>query len=251
MFGRLGLNILSKYIPPAQNVPVPQFINMDFESPLNQDGTIPGWTKILNRIEFASGSGSYTPLYGGISTILGVPTPTDPTPNAIYSPDSVGHPNINGMSPGQGTGPAVYSISLANIGATGTNQSLYLDNGRFYLTGTNSSGGVLYGPAIYSNNPVICAIGDIIDLSYKVDGSGDYANVYGYLLDPTRSGDARYIQILDYTGNNTSWQQASITIQTNQVGNWYFVFICGTYDYTFGTYVGSSLWIDEVKITKA
>lgn len=195
----------------------PEFPNGSFESGYT------GWTVIQSRIR----------LNGG-TTILGAPTPTDPTPN-IYK--ATGDTTVTGDT-------YSYGLDTTDKPPNGGTQSLYLRN-----RGTVPSYGLLYGPAVYSTNLVTANVGDKISFWWRALGTQDSYNVYAYLLDPV-SSPVRYIQLLDatsQTATNTSWAEASIIIQSGQQGNYYFVFINGGYDATGGTVVGSDLKIDIVK----
>lgn len=200
--------------------PQVQFPNGGFES-----GTT-GWTVINSRIQ----------LNGG-TTILGEVTPTDPTPRPYSSPGeatSISSESYN------------YNLDTTDIPPTGGTQCLRLVN-----NGVVNSFGLLYGPAVYSINTVIAEAGDKISFWWRAIGSSDAYNIYAYLLDPTKSGSNKYIQLIRATaaagGTQTAWAEASVIIQPNQVGNYHFVFINGSYDASGGTVVGAELKIDMVQ----
>lgn len=200
----------------ASTPPVYTFPNAGFES-----GTT-GWTLLNQQIR----------LNGG-TTILGWPTPTDPTPNPIggggrVSPGDIG--TFSGPSSGLtsspfGTGSAV----LLNIP---TQQVI--------------AGIIIYGPVLYSNNPVYVVAGTKLRFNWYAQPGGDAYNVFGYMLNPVTG---QTITILDdMSPDNGGLKTTAITFTAGQAGTYHFVFVCGAYDYTHGTVIGASLIIDNVII---
>jgi hypothetical protein len=215
----------------ANQAPAEQFPNPGFEEAFT------GWTVLNQRVS----------LNGG-STILGVPTPTDPTPNPVSG---------SGTSPGNATSfsGASFNFSLDTVDKppNGESQSVALT-----FRGVVNQGAIIYGPVVYSNNTVIAEIGDKISFYWRAlsgnDAStGDAYNVYAYLVNPSAVPPS-YIQLLDANSAtivNTSWAEASVIIPSGKEGNYHFVFVNGGFDATFGTVIGSDLKIDNVRRTKA
>jgi len=216
-----------------QEVPVEDFPNGDFET-----GSISPWDTLNQQIK----------LNGG-TTILGWPTPTDPTPRPTNSSGQ--------QSPGDiVTVPSsVFSSTIINDNGpsdSGT-KALRLSSGTF--TGPSSSAGfILYGPAVYSTSPVIAYEGDTLQFDWRAESgtvasAGDAFNVFGYLLNPNTG---QTIIVLDVNANSlgfqTSWQTVSRTFQSNEAGPWHYIFIAGSFDATFGLVIGSSLVIDNVDL---
>ena len=213
----------------ANQAPAEQFPNPGFEEAFT------GWTVLNQRVS----------LNGG-STILGVPTPTDPTPNPVSSSTSPG----NAAS---FVGSFNFGLDTTDVPPNGQTQSVSLT-----FRGSVNEGAIVYGPVVYSNNTVIAEVGDKISfwwraLSGNDAGDGDAYNVYAYLVNPSAS-PVRYIQLLDANSAslvNTAWAEASVIIQPGQEGSYHFVFVNGGFDATFGTVIGSDLKIDNVRRTKA
>lgn len=210
---------------------------VEFPNPGFEDGLI-NWQILNTRVR----------LNGG-STILGWPTPTDPTPTPVNSDGEV--------SPGDVATSRYenYTFSLVSDAPpeTGGTTALRLDS-----EASMGEGGVLlYGPAVISESRVIADVGDSVEFAWKalsgVDaGVGDAYNVFAYMIEQSTG---RTIVILDENasdlGFSTDWQYASRTIQEGEAGEYHFVFICGSFDATFGQIVGSSLLIDNVQLIKA
>jgi hypothetical protein len=213
---------------------VAEFPNSGFE-----DGLI-NW-QILNTRIFLNGG----------TIILGHPTPTDPTPNPISS-------EFGGISsPGDIGSPISenYTFSIVSDAPPGTGgtSALRLDSEAFMDTG----GVLLYGPAVISESRVIAQVGDSVEFDWKAlsgpsAGVGDAYNVFAYMIEPATG---RTIIILDENASSlafsTNWQRASRPILEGEAGEYHFVFICGSFDATFGRVIGSSLLIDNVQIVKA
>jgi hypothetical protein len=209
----------------------------DFPNPGFEDGLI-SWQILNTRIK----------LNGG-TTILGYPTPTDPTPNprssnGLDSPGDIGEIEFED-----------YSFSIVNDAPPGTGgtSALRLDS----AAGMDRGGVLLYGPAVISENRVVADIGDTVTFDWKalsgVDaGVGDAYNVFAYMIDPS---NGKTIILLDENATSlafsTNWQLSSRTVQSGEEGEYHFVFICGSFDATFGQIVGSSLLIDNVQLIKA
>lgn len=220
----------TKYGPP----PVLTFPNSGFEN-----GTT-GWTLINRQIWLNN-----NPLPGGLSTILGWPTPTDPNPNPysdskrLYSPGAVSYfPNGS-------------SISLVSSPfGTGSAVALTINSGSVtYPNLTAARGTLLYGPAIVSDNAGLVVAGTTLQFNYYAQPGGDAYNIYGYMLD-TDTG--RTITILrEMSPNNGGLQTSPLrTFTAGEAGNYHFVFIGGAFDYTFGRYIGATLIIDNITLTQ-
>lgn len=200
----------------ASTPPLYTFTNSNFSSGAT------GWTFVNSQVH----------LNGG-TTILGWPTPTDPTPNPS---------GPYGTSPGD-----VSSFSGANSGIGtspfGTGNAAYLNiPDQFISTG----GTILYGPVLYSNNPVYVVAGTKLNFTWYAQPGGDAYNVYGYMLNPVTGST---IELLDAMSPNLgSAQTVYKEFTSEQAGTYHFVFVCGAYDYTHGTFIGATLWIDNVII---
>jgi subtilisin family serine protease len=213
-----------KRIPPRV---LPVFENYGFER------GIFGWRVVSNRVK----------LNGG-SILAGWPTPTDPTPTPV-SP--------SGTSPGDTsvgfTGSFSYTLETADLPPSGETKCLRLSQNPGTI---DYSGNILYGPALYSDFAVPFSVGDSIVVSWKALAGGDAYNIYSYLVNQDTGA---CIQILDQTGANdtasTSWTTVTRTITSGQEGNYHLVFVAGSFDYTFGRYIGGEFLVDNIQINKA
>lgn len=200
---------------PLYSFPNPTFVNFT------------GWTLLNQQIH----------LNGG-STILGWPTPTDPTPNPVGGSSRNGGP----ISPGD-VSPFVAASSIALTttpftGATGTAALLTIADQNISVAGT-----LLYGPVIYSTDPVYVVEGTILSFQWKAIPGGDASNPYGYMLNPLTGAT---IELLDITTTTTVEQTVTKTFTAAQAGIYHFVFVCGAFDYTFGYFIGARLAIDNI-----
>jgi hypothetical protein len=208
----------------------------DFPNPGFEDGLI-SWQILNTRIR----------LNGGTS-ILGWPTPTDPTPNPVNSDNDTSSGDASIVLEPE------YTYSLVNDAPPDTGGAFAL---RLESSAVSNAGALLYGPAVVSENSVVAEVGDIIEFDWKAlsgafSNVGDAYNVFAYILNPITG---QTIVILDQNainvGFSTDWQHSSRTIQEGEAGTYNFIFICGSFDATFGTVIGSALLIDNVQLTKA
>ena len=210
------------------------FTNNDFSdtTPVTTSGTtvsIPGWTVELSQIALAPDDTAGTG--GVVRTIGGFATPTDPTPNPVngartsagddYAPSNAGSMNYE-FSDG--------SMRLLSTGMT-----------------SNAGGDVIHGPYIISDNSVSLVAGDKVTFNWRAANGADAFDVYAYLLN---TADGSTIELLDEMANgSTDWAPAEVTVNTP--GDYKFVFISGTFDYTFGRALGASLYIDDIDVESA
>jgi len=210
------------------------FSNNDFSqtTPVSTSGTtvsIPGWTIELSQValgpDATAGSGGVTRSIGGFAT------PTDPTPNPA---------NGGSVSAGDDYAPS-------NAGT----MSYEFADGAMRLVSTsmtsNAGGDVIHGPYIISNDDVALSVGDTVSFNWKAANGADAFDVYAYLLN---TADGSAIELLDETANgSTNWATSETTVTT--AGDYKFVFISGTFDYTFGRALGASLYIDDITVDSA
>ncbi|MBR0646952.1 Ig-like domain-containing protein [Plastoroseomonas hellenica] len=121
---------------------------------------------------------------------------------------------------------------------------------RLFNSGTTSAGfDVVHGPTAYSETFASQA-GDILKFDWKAAAGGDAYDAFGYLMNAD-TGQA--ITVLDETGADDTgvkdWTTASVVVPST--GNWYFVFVAGTYDFTGLMGVGGSLYIDNFSVTRS
>lgn len=209
--------------------PLLTFANGGFET-----GDLTNWTSYNQQVS----PGGTVP--GKTSTLLGCPIPADPT-----TPSGSG-----GVSPGQAsTFSGGFTTQIVAPGyASAYCVKLTITSGN-----VGTGGQMVYGPAIVSNAPAIAEVGDRISFWWTAQGGGDAFNVFAYAINPDAS--CQNIILLNSTGGSASattpWTQVTRVIGAGEAGNYYFVFICGTFDYTFGRAVGATLSIDSVQMQKA
>ena len=209
------------------------FDNNDFSetAPVSTSGTtvsVPGWTIELSQVALGPDDSAGA---GGVSrSIGGFATPTDPTP----------HPT----SPsGQVSRGDDYTPTSA-----GTFNYEFIDGYmRLFSSGLTVNGGdVTHGPTIISDSSVSLSAGDSVQFNWKAANGGDAYDVYAYLLETTTGAT---IELLDDTATSSDWSPVDVTVST--AGDYKFVFVSGTFDETFGTVSGASLYIDDVAVTSS
>ena len=204
------------------------FTNGDFSSSsVSVNGnvaSIDGWDIHLEQVKLGSLGAT------GPSTVAGYATPSDSTPNPTY-----------GARISRGDQNAPNSASY-NYSVNGSTLQMYSST-RVY------GGDVLHGPYVVSKEPVYVAAGSDLSFEWRAQGGSDAFDVYAYALN-TDTGET--INLLNQTGsgtNDTGWQTANVEIPAT--GNYKFVFVSGTFDETFGTASGASLYIDNVNVGAA
>jgi Ca2+-binding RTX toxin-like protein len=201
-----------------------QFENFDFSQGTAGETVILGWTIVNERV-----------MLDGTSTLAGWATVVD-----------------SSTAPNGGTETSSYSggtftTTLSSETQTSTGLAVNLTSTLSGVVNTPISGigGVLHGPAIYSNNAVTLSSGDLISFDWKAEGGDDAFDVYGYIVD-VDTGSTELL--LDETGDSASdvspWQTVSHTVTT--AGNYKFVFVSGSWDATGGEVAGASPYIDNV-----
>ncbi|MBD2466800.1 cadherin-like domain-containing protein [Nostoc sp. FACHB-145] len=197
--------------------------NFDLGSPGST--TIPEWTTVNQQVKL------------GIDTIAGLPTPIDTAvpanaPNADKNtPAALGTlTTVLDATQNDGSGN---SVRLTSSGIT-----------------TTQGYDVVHGPYIYSNGAVSLAVGDQVSFEWQAQGGDDAYDVFGYIVDVS-TGHSEII--LNETGSSdtasTTWATKTITV--SQAGDYKFVFVSGTFDFTGGQAAGAQLYIDDVKVTQA
>ena len=191
------------------------------------EGTTNGWTFGDSRVIL------------GTTKINGFVTPTDltaPKNSTNGAGGGIDNGNIAIMS---------YSHQLATDQHTAGNSSL-----RLLLSGQTSDGyDVVHGPYAHSNTFAAQA-GDVFTFDWRAAAGGDAYDAFGYLMN---ADTGEFVRVLDATGTNetgvTNWATQSVTVP--KAGNWFFVFVAGTYDFTGGKVVGGSLYIDNFKVLRS
>jgi subtilisin family serine protease len=218
-------NMTMRRVPPRV---LESFENYGFENGIS------GWRIVNRRVR----------LNGG-TLIAGFPTPTDPTPNPGGGPGDV--LNVSQL-------PIFsYRLETTDKPPSGETQCIRLTMGQPPSGfGVVPAGGIMYGPAVYSDFSVPFAAGDTVKFWWKALAGGDAYNVYSYLVNQSSGA---YVQLLDVTGPNsnqgTNWTEVSKVISSGEQGTYSFVFIAGSWDSTFGTVIGGELLLDNIQIIKS
>lgn len=199
------------------------FPNGDFEnSPLGAT-SVSGWTVTNNRVKL-----------DGSSQIGGWPTPTDPTLPT----------NLDGsVGPGESTplsvsGSMTTQIVSATGNPTGGTKALQLLSSGMRVS---QGYGIVHGPYVISNSAVSIASGESVSFDWKAENGDDWFDVYAYLLNVDTGAT---VELLDQTGATTGWSTVNKTIPTS--GNYKFVFVSGTYDFSGGRALGARLTVDNI-----
>jgi len=199
----------------ASTPPLAEFVNGSFE-----DGTTTGWT-VLNQ----------SLALNGLSTILGYPTPAG---------------RVSVLTNNSGQTASVVSDAAPGSGA----KSLSLTTGSHVIVAS----GTIYGPAIYSNNPVVITAASILTFYWKGINvapslGGDAYSVFGYLLNPLNGNTITILADTSPSATNiVVWKRETITFTEAQAGVYHFVFLAGSFDATGGTVVGGGLQVDNILI---
>lgn len=178
---------------------------------------------------FASGTSVSDIEYGIIGGFL---TPTDNSPNPV-------NPNNNAqISAGDGNAAPGASLNFQITGGMA----------RLFSNMTIPNGDVVHGPYLISDNSVSLTVGDDVEFDFRAMGGGDAYDVYAYLLE-TSTGNT--IELLNQTGvGNSDTGIINVSNRVNTTGNYKFVFVSGTFDETFGTVAGASLYVDNVDVIR-
>jgi hypothetical protein len=213
-----------------------QYPNGGFEDNLTE------WTMVNNRFFFNSSGRSPT-------VINGIAAPANPTPNPYGSPGDVYGNNSQSYN-----GRIALHNEGGGIGSPPPDGGLKCVALQSYAV-QGGEGGSLYGPYFYSNNAVFANVGDTIEFYWRAYSDPNpqlndayaaraYAfNTFGNIIFLLNDSAA-------VRGTATSWTKYERTIAAGEEGAYYFVFVCGSWDQTYGTVVGSSLLVDNVKLRK-
>ena len=189
-------------------------------STVGETVSIPGWNIVNDRVIL------------GQDTIDGLATPLDPT----YP-----QPNID-RELSDASYASFSTLETSTIEDSGNNVLKFNSN-------LSSAGyGVVRGPYVYSDGTVILQAGDSVSFTWKAEGGSDAYDVFGYIVDV--NSPSTYDVILNETGSsgNASTAWATNTITVSEDGEYQFVFIAGSYDFSGGTALGAQLFVDDVSI---
>jgi hypothetical protein len=206
---------------------IPSFENSSFDTV--NGGDIQGWTKYIGVVNL------------GVTQLAGFTSPVESNTGA----DSVAAGGyLSDLSSWPSGGAAVSVISDPDD--SGRGNVVLLNTGSNTIT---TRFGIEHGPAIYSNSAITLTAGATVTLDWKAAAGGDAADVVGYLQNVN---DGTTIKLLDYTspsaGAETSWNSKSVTIPDGKEGDYKFVFVGGSFDFTGGMGVGAAFYIDNVEV---
>jgi flagellin len=207
----------------------PTFPNSDFEtttaSVSGSEVTLSGWSVFNQQVEL------------GTTAIGGFTSPTDTSPN----PSGFG----GQVSGGDGNAPSSSTFSHEFTTAYSASGEYDL---RLYSTMTTQAGGdVVHGPYLISKDPVQINAGASISFDWRAVAGADAYDIYAYLLDTDTGASIPLINQTGSSSSDTGWQ--TVTTSINSSGNYKFVFVSGTFDYSFGQAAGASLLVDNVSIS--
>lgn len=194
--------------------------------------TTTGWIIYLGRV-----------LMNGGSTISGFPTPNSGNPD-------------NSPVVQQPTLSYIVTTDLPAVTLPPNSHSIRLlsQNGEFE-NAVEYRYSYWHGPYLVSDDPIALYNGDTATFYWKAEGGQDAFDIFAYLLNTTTGAT---LTMADQTGSSqtaqTPWAPATYTINTaggDAAGNYKFVFVSGSYDFTGGWVFGASLYITNIFITRA
>jgi hypothetical protein len=205
------------------------FKNGDFASGSLVDNgatsTTDGWTVYQSAIRL-----------NGLDNIAGKPTPAD---NAVPAGPGDNTPPLNFTFTTQ------FSTDLPP-GYAEPKRSLQLAS-----SGYSAGYGVIHGPYAVGNDSINLEVGDKVDFWWRAAGSADAYDIYAYLLNVDTGAT---INLINDTGaaseTTTVWAQEVRTISAGQAGDYKFIFVSGSFDFTGGAFLGASLYITGINVTK-
>jgi hypothetical protein len=167
----------------------------------------------------------------GVDSIGGFTTPTDPTP---YPTGQGGQ-----VSAGDGTlDPSMnFNTQFTNLDGK--------DCIRLFSSGNvNTNGDVSHGPYLISNDYSVFQAGSSVSFYWRAAAGGDAYDVFAYLLKDDGSVQILLNETQAGTSGDTGWLEVTDTVTTT--GNYKFVFVSGTFDYSFGGVAGASLYVTGI-----
>jgi hypothetical protein len=220
------------WIPPKTNFPNNDFADSTVTIISGDIIEITGWVFYLRQIKM-----------NGNSVIDNCPTPADTYKAANATIDSV--------SKRSSTDPNwsfryAFSSTVLPPGFASPTKSVRLYSTDCWI---NRPYGILRGPYMVSKVSVRIVAGSVVKFWYKGQGSEDAFDIYGYLLN---TDNCSTVTLVDRFGTDstgaTNWTEVSVTVPIT--GNYKFVFINGSWDFTGGQLTGASMYICKVTVEK-
>jgi flagellin len=219
---------------PTSNPAPPQFLNSDFEdatilSSVGAVTTIPGWKIVRQQVDL------------GVTSIEGLRTPVDTVAAVTTAGSSPGsYLNDSGVAPNALSSSFV--TGAANLTASNDQAPQLTVGGASF-----SPYIIVHGPYLVSTTSVDLIAGDTVSFKWAAVPGGDAYDVYAYLQDTTNQN--RYVELLNDSNPVAQDGIATVPIAAGQEGNYRFVFIAGSFDYSGGSFLGGSLIVDDVDIS--
>jgi len=192
------------------------------------------FVRAFENAGFESGTSGWTVgtdhVVLGTTLINGILTPTDTT----IAPNS-------GDDAGANSAMSFFS-QLSTAQHTEGTQSL-----RLFNSGTTDAGfDVVHGPYAYSST-FAAVSGDTFTFDWSASSGNDAFDVFGYLM---KADGSESVTVIDATGTSSSGNQpwTEVTVSVPSDGEWFFVFVAGTYDFSGGRAAGGSLYIDNFRV---
>lgn len=206
-----------------------QFANNDFsdQTILGTAGTVTslnGWDIHSDRVLL---TGSSRSAIGGFT----VPLDTTKPSLAPTNPDT-----------GSSTGTYDYEILTPSdlINGVAAGRSCV----RLLLNGTTVSYGIIHGPYVIALDYIEMASGQTVSFDWRAAAGSDAYDVYAYLLKDDGSTQLLLDQTQGSSAGDSGW--LNVTANVTATGNYKFVFISGTYDFSGGNAVGASLYVTNI-----
>ena len=211
--------------------------NGTFES---ETGTsISGWTAVNSRIDL------------GVDTIAGCATVDTSDYSNLRDWDSQYRAGIPNDPEGNNdslslifTNGPTFSTESVDASALGGGFSRTGNVARLQSSMTANPGGyVVHGPAIYSDSFSASNVDDLT-IEWGASAFGDDYHVLGYLQN---TSTCEQTEVVDSTGRSSAWQETVVAIPSN--ATYRFVFVAGTFDQSFGTVAGGTMYLDNILLT--
>jgi hypothetical protein len=194
--------------------------------------TISPWTSFLGQVNL------------GTTVLAGFQT-HDPKENTAQYPRAGSSPSNDDTTlvPNNQT----FSVASVNTDKFAGSRSLMLRSQSLRAPG----GSIVHGPAAWSAE-FPGASGQQLSFAWRANAGDDNYHVYAALLrtDGSMAYTERWTEILYQTGNSsnasTTWARSNVTIPAT--GTYRFVFVAGSQDFTNGTILGATLFVDDVQV---
>ena len=171
-----------------------------------------------------------------LTSYSGVFTPTSPTNSGFETGD------LTGWTVQTLTSPNWSTTQTATVVSSDKNQGTY--SAKISISGSVATGGgTAYGPTITSSYFQGDA-GDKILFDWKALRTSDYYDIRGEIVNDSTG---QRVTVISEIGTLRDWTTTSVILPSSS-SSWKFVFTAGSYDATFGGAVGSTLYIDNIRV---